>query len=91
MKKLDDSVQEQIILFGQRVRQLRKMAVYTQGEFAKVCNIPREQIGRIERGEINTSIGNLFTISKILSIPPSKMLDFSNLDIDRSNILDGRI
>lgn len=82
---------ELIEKFGKRVRQLRKMAVYTQGEFAEACKIPREQIGRIERGEINTSIGNLFTISKILGISPTKMLDFSNLDIDRKNILDGRV
>ena len=30
------------------------MAVYTQGEFAKECNIPREQIGRIEVSDLFT-------------------------------------
>lgn len=79
---------ELIEKFGKRVRQLRKMAVYTQGEFAEACKIPREQIGRIERGEINTSIGNLFIISKVLGIPPTKLLEFDNLEIDRSIILE---
>lgn len=79
---------ESIKKFGMRVRQLRKMAVYTQGEFAKACQIPREQIGRIERGEINTSIGNLFIIANVLNIPPTKLLEFDNLEIDRSIILE---
>jgi len=64
---------------GLNVREHRKRNLYTQSEFAKVCDIPREQIGRIERGEINTSVGNIFKIAIVLKIEPMDL--FKNRDM----------
>jgi len=48
----------------------------SQEELAYRCNIELSQIGRIERGVINTSISNVFIIAEALKIPPKDLFDF---------------
>jgi len=43
---------------------------------ANDANIPINQIGRIERGEINTIITTLHSIAKALNIPTSDLFAF---------------
>lgn len=39
------------------------------------ANIPKSQIGRIERGEINTTIGTLYKICTALGIEFKELID----------------
>ena len=53
---------------GEKIRQRRSELKLSQEILSFDANIPRNQIGRIERGEISTSITTLQKICKALKI-----------------------
>ncbi|MCZ8168193.1 MAG: helix-turn-helix domain-containing protein [Flavobacterium sp.] len=53
---------------GEKIRQRRLSLNLSQETLSFDSNIPRNQVGRIERGEINTSIIVLHKICKALNI-----------------------
>lgn len=59
---------------GQKLREKRLSKHLSQATLSYDANIPINQIGRIERGEINTSIGSIFKICKALEINFSELL-----------------
>lgn len=65
-----------IILFGRNLRKIRNQRKLSQEELANDADIPINQIGRIERGEISTTISTLFLISKALDISIKDLFDF---------------
>lgn len=48
----------------------------SQENLANDADIPINQIGRIERGEISTTIGTLFNIAIALDIDVKDLFDF---------------
>lgn len=56
-----------IIEVGKKIQSRRKELKLSQETLSFDADIPRNQIGRIERGEINTSLITLFKISKALN------------------------
>lgn len=52
---------------GERVRQIRIAKGLSQEEVANNADIPINQIGRIERGEINPTISTLHAIAEALN------------------------
>lgn len=67
-KKFTPEEQLTIDRVGQRIRQLRNHLAISQSELALRSDIPINQIGRIERGEINTTILTLERIAKSLEV-----------------------
>ncbi|WP_299522477.1 helix-turn-helix transcriptional regulator [uncultured Lutibacter sp.] len=65
-----------LIAFGKNLRKYRKLKGFTQEQLANDLNIEISQISRIERGIINTSIGNINAISKVLKIDTKDLFDF---------------
>ncbi len=65
-----------IKLFGIKVKEYRISQNITQAQLAFEAEMPREQIGRIERGQINTSLKKIEAIAKALNIHPKDLLDF---------------
>jgi transcriptional regulator with XRE-family HTH domain len=61
---------------GRHIRQLREKKNISQEALADDCGIPKIQIGRIERAEINTTIRTLIKIANALEIEPKELLDF---------------
>lgn len=62
---------EEIVLIksvGEKLRQRRTELNLSQEVLSFDANIPRNQIGRIERGEISTTITTLQKICKALKI-----------------------
>lgn len=59
--------------FGQRVRQLRKKAGWSQEEFAYECGLDRTYIGGIERGERNVALRNIQRIATTLGVSISQL------------------
>lgn len=55
-------------LVGNKIRQKRTELKLSQETLSYDANIPKNQIGRIERGEINTTILSLHKICKALEI-----------------------
>ncbi|MCF6279701.1 MAG: helix-turn-helix domain-containing protein [Flavobacteriaceae bacterium] len=62
--------EEEIFLlnFGKVLKQLRIGKGLSQEDLANDCNIPINQIGRIERAEINTTLLTVLKIAKALNI-----------------------
>ena len=59
---------------GLLIKRLREQKGLSQEDLANDCNIPKSQIGRIERAEINTTLRTLYKISKALDVNPSDLL-----------------
>jgi len=53
---------------GEKLRAKRLSKKLSQVMLSYDANIPKSQIGRIERGEINTTIGTLYKICMALGI-----------------------
>ena len=62
------SEKEFLIAFGKHLRKVRKSKGFTQAQLANDLGIEISQISRIERGIINTSVGNVNAISKALQV-----------------------
>ena len=62
--------------FGLNLRAIRKTKGISQEELAGESGFELSQIGRIERGEINTSISHLAAIAKALKVKPEELLQF---------------
>ncbi|WP_109831292.1 helix-turn-helix domain-containing protein [Reichenbachiella versicolor] len=73
MKKRE---QEFLIALGNRIKEIRKSRNMTQIQLAAKINNHDEQIGRVERAEVNVSASMLYLISKGLEISLSELLDF---------------
>ncbi|HRP57060.1 helix-turn-helix transcriptional regulator [Agriterribacter sp.] len=62
--------------FGKRLRDLRKAKQVSQEELSYRTGFELSQIGRIERGTINTSISHAATIAKALNIHITELFLF---------------
>lgn len=62
---------------GARIKFLREQKGLSQFDLATEAEIPKNQIGRIERFEINTSLVTLNRIAKALKIDLGELLGFS--------------
>jgi transcriptional regulator with XRE-family HTH domain len=65
-----------ILKFGENIRKIRLNRSLSQEMLANDANIPINQIGRIERGEINTSLGTLHKIANALEVPIVYLFSF---------------
>jgi len=62
--------------FGQRMREIRKSKKVSQEKLAFDSGFELSQIGRIERGEVNTSISHVSAIAKALKVKPEELFQF---------------
>jgi transcriptional regulator with XRE-family HTH domain len=67
-----------LIVFGDRVRLVRKDLGLSQEELADKAGLHRTYIGMIERGEKNITLTNIEKISKALGIDISDLLKTKN-------------
>ena len=63
--------------FGGHLLELREKAGLSQAALETDAKMSKNQIGRIERGEISTSITNLNHIAKALGLELKDLFDFS--------------
>lgn len=72
------NISEEIFIanLGIHIRQLREKKGLSQQALADDCDIPKTQIGRIERAKINTTIKTIIKIANALDIEPKELLDF---------------
>ncbi|WP_394758796.1 helix-turn-helix domain-containing protein [Flavobacterium sp.] len=65
-----------IKLFGENLQKIRMSRKMSQETLAYDSDIPISQVGRIERGEINTTISTVKALSKALNISVKDLFDF---------------
>lgn len=68
--------QEFLQALGNRIKQLRKEKNLTQMQLAVKINNHDEQIGRIERAEVNVSASMLYQIAQGLGVSMKELMDF---------------
>lgn len=73
---MEISEYQELKKLGKRIREIRESKRLSQFDLATVCLIPKSQIGRIERAEINTTFLTLLKISKALDVSVKDLLDF---------------
>ncbi len=71
MKK---SYERELILIGQRIKEMRISKKLTQSSLASLCDVDIRTIQRIEKGEFNMSLKILFTISDTFNVSPETLL-----------------
>jgi transcriptional regulator with XRE-family HTH domain len=62
--------------FGKNLKLLRKARGFSQERLESEADVSKNQIGNIERGEINTTISTVYLIAKALDIHPKELFDF---------------
>jgi transcriptional regulator with XRE-family HTH domain len=62
--------------FGMHLKMLRTGRNLSQEDLANDADIPINQIGRIERGEVNPSLSTLYSIATALSMKLHELLKF---------------
>lgn len=77
MKYLRDNMRLQYL--GRRIRELRLSQNITQNQLAFEAGISKNQLGRIERGEINTGISTLFAIADALNVEVKDIFIFDKV------------
>ncbi|CAD0003612.1 MULTISPECIES: helix-turn-helix domain-containing protein [Flavobacterium] len=73
---MDISEDTFIVNLGIHVRQIREKKGLSQQDLADDCGITQNQVGRIERAEINTTVKTLVRIANALDVEPKELLDF---------------
>ena len=73
MKYLRD--EEGLKQFGNRLRKIRIEKGFSQEDLAYSSELALSQIGRIERGVINTSLSTIFVIAKTLNVKVSYLFE----------------
>jgi len=71
-----------LIAFGAHIRRLREEKNLSQEELYDLAGLSKNQIGNIERGEVNTTISTAYAICKALNISMSDlfMFEFSQFE-----------
>ena len=64
-----------LVKFGLHLKKLREEKELSQEALANDSNVPISQVGRIERGEINTTISTLEAIATGLKMKLKDLLD----------------
>ncbi|HEY9184328.1 MAG TPA: helix-turn-helix transcriptional regulator [Salegentibacter sp.] len=67
-----------LIAFGKNLRKVRKAQGFTQAQLANDIGVEISQISRIERGIINTSVGNANAIAKALKVDLQDLFNLIN-------------
>ena len=63
--------------FGANLKRLRESKGMSQEELCFKSGLSKNQIGNIERGEVNTTLSSLYAVSIALDINLPEILNFS--------------
>lgn len=71
---------------GQRIRNYRTNAGYSQEKLAELCGCHPTYIGQIERGEKNATVDSIGKIAQALNIPLSTLFEKLDISTEVENI-----
>ncbi|WP_199563209.1 helix-turn-helix domain-containing protein [Runella aurantiaca] len=62
--------------FGENLRRLRELKGLSQEELYFRANLSKNQVGNIERGEVNTTISTAYALSQALGVELPELFKF---------------
>ncbi len=65
-----------LLALGKHLRSIRESKGISQAQLSYTADVSFNQIGRIERGEVNVTASTLFAISKALEISLTEVFSF---------------
>jgi transcriptional regulator with XRE-family HTH domain len=65
----------EVMKIGNNLSRLRAERFMTREELAKVTGLHRDQIGRIERNEVEPRIPTIRSLAEALAVDPSELVD----------------
>lgn len=68
--------QDPRILFGQKLRDVRKKKGWSQEQLGFESGLDRTYVGGVERGERNIALVNIFKLANALGLPAHELLKF---------------
>jgi transcriptional regulator with XRE-family HTH domain len=71
---MEKSFNEQIKQFGLKIKSYRESLGLTQQELAYRANIDIRTVQRIEYGESNVTINNLYALAEALNVEPHRLI-----------------
>lgn len=66
--------------FGKKVKLLRFKKEISQEQLSELSGISRSVMGKIERGEISTTLNSIEKIAMALHVPFQILFDFSDIE-----------
>lgn len=76
--------EEYLKALGKHLREIRLNMKMSQAELSYESDISFNQVGRIERGEVNVTASTLLALGNALERHPSALLDFDYKDDHRN-------
>lgn len=70
-------------LFGQRIKNLRRLHHLTQEKLAELIDIDIRQVARIEAGENYPSVVSLIKICQVFNVTPNDLI-YDNKNVDEN-------
>ncbi len=74
LKKLRKPDAKHLKLLGEKIRELRLEKKMTQMELATECELDKQTVFRIEKGEINMTLSTLFRLADALDVVATDLL-----------------
>lgn len=68
--------EEYLVLFGENLRKLRNDKGFSQEALGLEAGIGKNQVGMIERGEVNITLSSIKRLAEALKVVPKDLLDF---------------
>ncbi len=66
--------------FGQKIKLIRFQKNISQEKLSELSEISRSVMGKIERGEISTTLNSVEKISEALNVNVKELFDFSDIN-----------
>lgn len=64
-----------LMLFGQRLVELRKIKGWSQERLALESGVARSYLSGVERGKRNIAVLNIYRLTEVLEVTPSTLLE----------------
>jgi transcriptional regulator with XRE-family HTH domain len=81
MRTMGD-LQDVLLRFGQRVRELRRLTGLSQEELAALCGLDRTYVSSLERGKRNVGLRNIAALASALGVSLSQFFEGVTSDED---------
>lgn len=74
------SLEEKLFIrdFGMNLKALREERNLSQTKLEAIAGLSKNQVWRIENGEVNTTISNLKLLAKALDVDVTKLFEFKD-------------